>query len=342
MHGRGLVRCEASSNALSRDAREVLLLHARVAQPRRDAERRVEPCARARSRRPRAPSSRAVGSSPIAIATRASRALGRGAVELHHRGQHDRVREAVVQRRQMGVSACASAWQAPSPFWNAIAPSIAATIMSVAGGEVRRLPERDRERARHPADAVDRHRVRERVEAVREVRLEAVGEGVHAGRGGERAAGRPTVSSGSQIAALRQEVRAEDHRLPPGVRQRRHAGAARPPSRCPAVVGMAMSGGMSSLHEPVAARRVVVARERRRVRGEQLHQLGRVERAAAADRDEAVAAARPVRREARGRVPLGRVRLHVLERARTRTPARARARSSTRRGEPRLHDARDR
>ncbi len=30
----------------------------------------------------------------------------------------------------MGVSACASAWAFPRPFWKAIAPSIAAIIMS--------------------------------------------------------------------------------------------------------------------------------------------------------------------------------------------------------------------
>ena len=43
---------------------------------------------------------------------------------------------------------------------------------------------------------------------------------------------------------------------------------------------MAISGGKWVHHEAVSAGRVVVAAERRRMRGQQLHQLRRVERAA--------------------------------------------------------------
>ena len=57
-------------------------------------------------------------------------------VELHHRGQARSRWPGRGARREMGVSACASAWQAPRPFWNAIAPCIAATIMSAARAQV--------------------------------------------------------------------------------------------------------------------------------------------------------------------------------------------------------------
>ena len=74
-----------------------------------------------------------------------------------------------------------------------------------------------------------------------------------------------------------------------------------------------MSGGSGCGDEAVSARRVVVLAERRRVTGEELHQLGRVEGAATAERDDAVALAALVGLEPGEHVGLGRIRLHPVE-----------------------------
>jgi len=54
---------------------------------------------------------------------------------------------------------------------------------------------------RDPAQPSDGDRVRQRVVALGDVGLEVVGERIHAG-GGRDERGRPTVSSGSRMAAL--------------------------------------------------------------------------------------------------------------------------------------------
>ena len=89
---------------------------------------------------------------------------------------------------------------APRPFWNAVAPMLAAAIiMCAARLEIRAVL--DRASAAHSLDqahALERDAVGHRMEAGRAVGLEAMGQRIHAGGGGD-CAGRPTVSSGSEM-----------------------------------------------------------------------------------------------------------------------------------------------
>ena len=83
-------------------------------------------------------------------------------------------------------------------------------------------------------------RLRRRIDARRQKRLEQC-ESASRPVAAVSQRGSPSVSSGSRDRTLRDEMRADEAELAP-IRQRQAAQRARPPRRCPAVVGIAMTG----------------------------------------------------------------------------------------------------
>ena len=124
--------------------------------------------------------------------------------------------------------------------------------------------------------------------------------------------GRPRVSSGSQIATLGSRCGLRTIVLRPvwGSWIRVPRPASLP---VPAVVGMAAIGGRSAVIRVEPAGRQVVVGQAARVRGQQPDGLRRVDRAAAAQADQAVAPPVAVGVEARQDVGLGRVGLDAVE-----------------------------
>ncbi len=183
-------------------------------------------------------------------------------------------------------SAWLSEWTAPRPFWKERPPSSAPIIISVRA-------------ARSPPSAQARSRLRQmrpapsraiasagglsRGERKVSMQCDSASRPVAAVRPG----GRPSVSSGSQIARFGIRCGLMKPSLRPSARV---SSAARPTSApVPAVVGIAMTGATAGADAVDAAvdRRIVL--ERAGVGREQRHALGEVDRRAAAERDDAVA-----------------------------------------------------
>ena len=236
-------------------------------------------------------------------------------------------------------SGCASEWQAPRPFWNATAPIMAAFIMPPRAS--RSLPSRDRAREVRgdELDALERDRRRPSGDP-----------------SSCRYASRQCVSASKPVAAVtcggmlsgelgiedrdvRDQVRREEDRLLAGVAQRDDA--ERPTSLpVPAVVGSAIIGGTGARDRALAAGRVVVVDERRRVRGAAADELADVERRPPPTRDhESALRARDTPRRRRARSARSGCRATLVEHAGS-MPALARASSATRAAMPGLHDAR--
>ena len=180
-------------------------------------------------------SSREVGAAamPIAAFSRVELVADIGRVEAHDRRHQDRVQRAVMQLQILAARRARGSARAPRRGPSGTTARLRARPSSSRSRASRSLPSRDRalDVAPDAAGAVERDRLGRRIDARRQEGLDAMRERVEAGRGGQhRAAGRASAP-GSQMRALRDEMRADEAELA-AVGERQQRRAARPRRRC--------------------------------------------------------------------------------------------------------------
>ena len=234
--------------------------------------------------------------------------LGRHAIEAHHRGEHQRVGEAVVRPGDWGQRVRDRVTRS-EPFLEGDRPEGATEQHLLARLEVLAVVHGPLEVRGYPAQAVDGDGVRQRVLALGNVCLQIVRQRVHS-RGGGDERRKPDRQLRIEERGPRHQVRRKDDGL--GTVDHQHGAAAHLASG--ARRGRHLQDRRNASGDSrVAALGVVVLRKGRLVVHQQGDRLRHVERRASPEAEDAVGARRPIGFDAAQGVAIGRVRLELAE-----------------------------